>query len=104
MNRRIASELVLIAACPDTIQPTRRVFRVFQRAEELNLPEEVAALLGPLASPAARHVLQRLAYLYNAALTQIPGFSELWNFYLHKGMLNVRAGGGKKISNMKDVF
>lgn len=95
-----------------TIQHTKDVFRALQKAEQSELSGEVAALLGPLASPAARQALQRLTYLYEAALAQFPSSFKLWKSYLHMRMSYVlgklvtkkRAGGRKKFPEMKDAL
>ncbi|KAF9001926.1 protein prenylyltransferase [Cyathus striatus] len=77
-----------------------------------NLPEEVLSLLGPLASPLARISLQRLTYLYEAALAQFPGSFKLWKAYLTLRMSFVlgrlivrrRGGGKKKFPEMKNAL
>ncbi len=77
-----------------------------------NLDPATLALLGPLASPAARLSLQRLTYLYESALSQFPRSFKLWKSYLHMRMSYVcgkfvhkrRAGGKKKFPEMKDAL
>ncbi|THV07880.1 spliceosome complex protein [Dendrothele bispora CBS 962.96] len=74
------------------------------------LPEEVATLLGPLATPHGRISLQRLTYLYEAALVQFPNSFKMWksyltmrmSFVLGKLVVKKRAGGRKKFPEMKD--
>lgn len=76
------------------------------------LPEEVAALIGPLSTPLRRISLQRLTYLYESALVQFPGTFKLWKSYLTMRMSYVlgppvvkkRAGGKKKLPEMKDAL
>ncbi|KAF9567615.1 hypothetical protein CPC08DRAFT_626769 [Agrocybe pediades] len=76
------------------------------------LPEEVTNVLGPLASPLARLSLQRLTYIYEAALKQFPGSFKLWksyltmrmSFVLGKPVAKKRAGGRKKLPEMKDAL
>ena len=78
----------------------------------LDLEPEVAALLGPLASPNARASLQRLTYLYEAAIAQFPNSFKLWKSYLLTRMSYVlgkpvqkkRAGGRKKFPQMKEAL
>ncbi|KAF7359358.1 Pre-mRNA-splicing factor SYF1 [Mycena sanguinolenta] len=77
-----------------------------------HLPDEIAALLGPLAAPLSRTSLQRLTYLYEAALVQFPNSFKLWKSYLTMrmsfvlGRLTVKkkAGGKKKFPEMKDAL
>lgn len=77
-----------------------------------DLPEEVAALLGPLATPLSRISLQRLTYLYESALVQFPNSFKLWKSYLNMRMSFVmgrlvvkkKAGGKKKLPEMKDAL
>ena len=76
------------------------------------LPEETIAILGPLASPLARLTLQRLTYIYEAALTQFPNSFKLWKSYLQtrmsfvlgKPVVKKRAGGKKKFPEMKEAL
>lgn len=95
------------------INTTREAFVALQKTERSpDLPEEVTALLGPLATPLARISLQRLTYLYEAALVQFPGSFKLWKSYLQMRMSFVlgklvvkkRAGGKKKFPEMKDAL
>ncbi|KAF8078124.1 hypothetical protein FPV67DRAFT_1464273 [Lyophyllum atratum] len=66
------------------INTTKEAFTALQKTERPpDLPKEVAVLLGPLASPLARISLQRLTYLYEAALVQFPGSFKLWKSYLN---------------------
>ncbi|EIN07716.1 spliceosome complex protein [Punctularia strigosozonata HHB-11173 SS5] len=89
-------------------------YRALQRSgqEKLDVSPEVAALLGPLASPLSRITLQRLTYLYEGALRYFPGSFKLWrsylatrmNFVLGKLETKKRAGGRKKLPEMKDAL
>ncbi|TFK54825.1 hypothetical protein OE88DRAFT_1653335 [Heliocybe sulcata] len=95
-----------------TIQNTREAFNATLREERGDAPEKGAEVLGPLASPTARKALQRLTYLYEAALSQFPGMFKLWKSYLQNRMRYVlgqpvtrkRAGGKKKFPEMKDAL
>ena len=77
-----------------------------------DLPEDVVLLLGPLSSPHARIHLQRLTYLYEAAIKQFPNSFKLWKAYLNMRMSFVcgklivkkRAGGRKKFPEMKEAL
>jgi hypothetical protein len=81
-----------------------------QRPPDLSV--EVTALLGPLASPHARISLQRLTYLYESALVHFPNSFKLWKSYLQMRMsyllgklvVKKRAGGKKKLPEMKDAL
>lgn len=95
------------------IQNTKEASSALQKAEgPLDLDPEVAALLGPLASPAARKSLQRLTYLYEAALVQFPNSFKLWKSYLQTRMSFVlgklvvkkKAGGRKKFPEMREAL
>ncbi|KAG6874295.1 hypothetical protein C0995_001520 [Termitomyces sp. Mi166 len=95
------------------INTTREAYIALQKTEPpSDLPAEVIALLGPLASPLARISLQRLTYLYEAALVQFAGSFKLWKSYLNLRMSFVlgnlvvkkRAGGKKKFPEMKDAL
>ncbi|KAG6909843.1 hypothetical protein DXG01_015116 [Tephrocybe rancida] len=95
------------------INTTREAFLSLQKTEPPpDLAEEVTALLGPLASPLAQISLQRLTYLYEAALVQFPGSFKLWKSYLNlrmsfvlgKLVVKKRAGGKKKFPEMKDAL
>ena len=92
---------------------TRDALTSFQKTQRPpDLPAEVTTLLGPLASPHARLSLQRLTYLYEAALVQFPGSFKLWKSYLQMRMSFVlgklvvkkRSGGRKKLPDMKDAL
>jgi pre-mRNA-splicing factor SYF1 len=96
-----------------TIQNAKDHYRAIAKAERSNdAPEASATLLGPLASPSARDALQRLTYLYEAALGHFPGSFKLWKSYLFTRMGYVlgklvakkRAGGRKKFAEMKDAL
>ncbi|KAJ7168173.1 hypothetical protein C8R43DRAFT_1094750 [Mycena crocata] len=95
------------------INTTREAFNTQQKLEKPSeLPEEIAALLGPLATPLSRISLQRLTYLYEAALAQFPNSFKLWKSYLNMRMSFVlgrlvvkkKAGGKKKFPEMKDAL
>lgn len=95
------------------IQNTKEASSALQKAEgSLDLDPEVAALLGPLASPAARKSLQRLTYLYEAALVQFPNSFKLWKSYLQTRMSFVlgklivkkKTGGRKKLPEMREAL
>ncbi|EGO21615.1 hypothetical protein SERLADRAFT_451634 [Serpula lacrymans var. lacrymans S7.9] len=95
------------------IQNTRENINAQLKTEKpSDLPDEVRALLGPLASPLARNSLQSLTYLYEAAISQFPGSYKLWKAYLQVRMSYVlgklkikkRAGGRKKFPEMKDAL
>ncbi|TFY83669.1 hypothetical protein EWM64_g350 [Hericium alpestre] len=83
-----------------------------QRSEKLDLPEGVTTVLGPLASANARKDIQRLTYLYEAALVHFPGSFKLWKSYLQtrmsfvlgKQIVRKRAGGKKKFPEMKEAL
>ncbi|KAG6854942.1 pre-mRNA-splicing factor syf1 [Blastosporella zonata] len=95
------------------INTTREAFLSLQKTEPPpEQAEELSALLGPLAFPLARISLQRLTYLYEAALVQFPGSFKLWKSYLNlrmsfvlgKLIVKKRAGGKKKFPEMKDAL
>lgn len=95
------------------IHSTRDAHTTLQKTEkQSDIPPEVATLLGPLASPIARKALQRLTYLYEAALVQFPGSFKLWKSYLQMRMEYVlgkqlnkkRAGGRKKFPEMREAL
>ena len=95
------------------IQNVKEASSALQKAEApSDLAPEVAALLGPLSSPAARQSLQRQTYLYEAALAQFPGSFKLWKSYLHTRMSFVlgklvhkkKAGGRKKFPEMREAL
>ncbi|KAJ7470312.1 hypothetical protein FB451DRAFT_1368272 [Mycena latifolia] len=95
------------------INTTREAFNAQQKLEKPpDLPEEIATLLGPLATPLSRISLQRLTYLYEAALAQFPNSFKLWKSYLNMRMSFVlgrlvvkkKAGGKKKFPEMKDAL
>lgn len=95
------------------IHTTKEALNSLQKVAPLsNLPPDVANLLGPLATPVARASLQRLTYLYEAALTQFPGSFKLWKAYLEtrswyvlgKATKPKRAGGRKKLQEMRDAL
>lgn len=95
------------------IQAAKDAFSAQQKIELVsNVKSGSSVLLGPLASPNARLGLQRLTYLYESALIQFPGSFKLWKSYLHMRMSFVlgkfvqkkRAGGKKKLPEMKDAL
>ncbi|KAL1947694.1 hypothetical protein VTO73DRAFT_13418 [Trametes versicolor] len=95
------------------IQTVKESSAAEQRAEgPSGLSPEVAALLGPLSSPAARKSLQRQVYLYEAAIAQFPGSFKLWKSYLQTRMTFVlgkritkkKAGGKKKFPEMREAL
>ncbi|KAG6836647.1 hypothetical protein H0H93_005477 [Arthromyces matolae] len=95
------------------INTTREAYIALQKIEPSpNWPEDVTALLGPLATPLARISLQRLTYLYEAALVQFGSSFKLWKSYLNMRMSFVlgklvvkkKAGGRKKFPEMKDAL
>ncbi|KAF5324803.1 hypothetical protein D9611_004504 [Ephemerocybe angulata] len=95
------------------IQSTRDSFTAQLKVEKpSDLPDEVKALLGPLASPLARRYLQRITYLYESALQNFPSSFKLWKSYLQfrmscvlgKPVIKKRAGGRKKFGPMKDAL
>lgn len=95
------------------INNTREAFNALQKTERASeVPDEVTALLGPLATPLSRQSLQRLTYIYEAALVQFPGSFKLWKSYLTMRMSYVlgrlvvkkRSGGKKKFPEMKDAL
>ncbi|KXN90512.1 Pre-mRNA-splicing factor SYF1 [Leucoagaricus sp. SymC.cos] len=95
------------------LQATRESCVAQQKLERgLDIPEETRNLLGPLATPLARLNLQRLTYLYESALVHFAGSFKLWKSYLLMRMSFVcgrpivkkRAGGKKKLPEMKDAL
>ena len=94
------------------IHSTRESFSALRDLElHSKIPEHVF-ILGPLASPLARLTLQRLTYLFEAALSQFPTSFKLWKAYLNMRMSFVlgklvvkkRSGGKKKFPEMKDAL
>ena len=95
------------------IQTTKEAASALHKTEgPLDLSPDVAALLGHLASPNSRKSLQRLTYLYEAALANFPGSFKLWKSYLQTRMSYVlgrlvtkkRAGGRKKFPEMREAL
>lgn len=96
------------------INTTREAYNTHRKLEEhqQDLPDEITSLLGPLATPLARISLQRLTYLYESALAQFPNSFKLWKSYLNMRMSFVlgrpvvkkRAGGKKKLPEMKEAL
>lgn len=95
-----------------TIQTAKDGYRTLAKTERVDVPPEVASVLGPLATPSSRQALQRLTYLYEAALSHFPNSFKLWKSYLHMRMSYVlgklvqkkRAGGRKKFPEMKNAL
>ncbi|KAF9458638.1 hypothetical protein BDZ94DRAFT_1270105 [Collybia nuda] len=95
------------------INTTREAYFQLQKSErQSDLPEEVTVLLGPLATPLARISLQRLTYLYEAALVHFSGSFKLWKSYLNMRMsfvlgrliIKKKSGGRKKLPEMRDAL
>src|SRR6266436_5239676 len=96
------------------IHTTREAQNALLKLEESQavIPPETSALLGPLASPTARQSLQRLTYLYEAALANFPGSYKLWKSYLQirmsyvlgKQLIKRKAGGKKRLPDIKDAI
>lgn len=95
------------------INAVREEFIAQQKLERsVEIPPELSSLLGPLATPLARNALQRLTYLYEAALVNFGGSFKLWKSYLSlrmsfvlgKPVVKKRAGGKKKLPEMKDAL
>lgn len=97
----------------NAIQTTKEASAALLKTEgPLDLTPDVAALLGPLSSLTARKTLQRLTYLYESALVNFPPSFKLWKSYLLTRMSYVlgkpvqkkRAGGRKKLPEMRDAL
>ncbi|KAI0703601.1 spliceosome complex protein [Cytidiella melzeri] len=97
----------------NAIQTTKEASSLLLKTEgPTELSADVAALLGPLSTPAARKSLQRLTYLYESALVQFPTSFKLWKSYLLMRMTYVcgklvhrkKAGGRKKFQDMRDAL
>jgi pre-mRNA-splicing factor SYF1 len=95
------------------INTAREAFVAEQKLERpQDLPTEITALLGPLATLSARIALQRLTYLYEAAISHFPNSFKLWksylimrmSFVLGKPVVKKKAGGKKKFPEMKDAL
>jgi pre-mRNA-splicing factor SYF1 len=95
------------------IHTTREAQNALVKLEPVaNIPPETRALLGPLASPVARQALQRLTYLYEAALANFNGSYKLWKSYLQtrmpyvmgKQVIKKRAGGKRRLPDIKDAL
>lgn len=95
------------------IQTTKEASASLQKLEgPSDLSSDAAALLGPLSSQNARKSLQRLTYLYEAALAQFPTSFKLWKSYLQTRMsfvlgrliIKKRAGGRKKFPEMREAL
>ena len=95
------------------IHTTREAQNALLKLEpQADIPPETRALLGPLASPTARQSLQRLTYLYEAALANFTGSYKLWKSYLQmrmsyvlgKLLIKKKAGGKKRLPDIKDAI
>lgn len=95
------------------LQATRESHVAQQKLERaFEIPKETQTLLGPLATPSARLNLQRLTYLYESALVHFAGSFKLWKSYLTmrmsfvcgKPVVKKRAGGKKKLPEMRDAL
>jgi pre-mRNA-splicing factor SYF1 len=94
------------------IHTTKEGLNSLQKTTPVNLPTAITNLLGPLATPIARASLQRLTYLYEAALVHFPSSFKLWKAYLEtrswyvlgKAVKPKRAGGRKKLQDMIDAL
>jgi pre-mRNA-splicing factor SYF1 len=95
------------------IHTTREAQNALVKLEPVaDIPPEIRAVLGPLASSGARQSLQRLTYLYEAALANFTGSFKLWKSYLQmrmsfvlgKQIIRKRAGGKKRLPDIKDAL
>ncbi|KAF8275243.1 spliceosome complex protein [Lactarius quietus] len=95
------------------VNTTREAQPALLRLEPLSdVSPETRSLLGPLSSPVARQSLQRLTYLYEAALANFPISFKLWKSYLQmrmsyvlgKQLIKKRAGGKKRLPDIKDAL
>jgi pre-mRNA-splicing factor SYF1 len=96
------------------INTTRETLAALQKNQTPAAHVDVTRLLGPLATPHARISLQRLTFLYEAALVHFPNSFKLWKAYLQMRMSFVlgtpsvknkkRAGGRKKFPEMKEAL
>lgn len=95
-----------------SINATRESHAALQRAAVSSYDPEVTALLGQLATPISRLAVQRLTYLFEAALQQFPHSFKMWKAYLTLRMSFVlgrpikpkRAGGRKKFPEMREAL
>ncbi|KDQ10160.1 hypothetical protein BOTBODRAFT_137085 [Botryobasidium botryosum FD-172 SS1] len=95
-----------------TINAAKDAYTTLQKNATSPHPPAVAALLGPLSTPIARLSLMRITYLYESALVYFPGSFKLWKAYLQtrclyvlgKGVKPKRAGGRKKLAEMKEAL
>lgn len=94
------------------ITTTKETLNALQKTSSSEFPGPVASLLGPLATPIARASLQKLTYLFEAALAHFPGSFKLWKSYLEtrswyvlgKASKPKRSGGRKKLQEMKEAL
>ncbi|KAH9997505.1 hypothetical protein BJV77DRAFT_1058950 [Russula vinacea] len=70
---------------------------------QADIPPETRALLGPLASPTARQSLQRLTYLYEAALQTLLARTSSGILPSDAHLTKKKAGGKKRLPDMKDA-
>jgi len=87
---------------------------LLSKSSDLNadITPELVNVLGPLASPTARHTFQRLLFTYESALSHFPASFKLWKAYLNfrmsfvmgKLVVKKRAGGKKKFPEMKEAL
>ncbi|KAG8969000.1 pre-mRNA-splicing factor syf1 [Tulasnella sp. 419] len=96
-----------------SINSTREALTSLQKAASTaHLPPATVELLGVLATPVARQALQRLTYLFEAALARFPTSFKFWKSYLQMRMSYVlgravkpkRAGGRKKYPEMREAL
>ncbi|KAH9079189.1 spliceosome complex protein [Lactarius deliciosus] len=95
------------------INTTREAQNALVKLEPLSdISPETRSLLGPLSSLVARQSLQRLTYLYEAAIINFPGSFKLWKSYLQmrmsyvlgKQLIKKRAGGKRRLPDIKDAL
>lgn len=85
---------------------------VAQQKKSVSNDPVLEQALGLLSTPDARLGLQKLTYLYEAALAYFPTSFKLWKSYLQmralyvlgKGVKPKRAGGRKKLAEIKDAL
>jgi pre-mRNA-splicing factor SYF1 len=85
---------------------------IAQQKQAAPVNPQVEQLLGLLSTPEARLGFQKLVYLYEAALVNFPTSFKLWKAYLQMRMLYIlgkgnkpkRAGGRKKLADMKETL
>ncbi|KIM32035.1 hypothetical protein M408DRAFT_64270 [Serendipita vermifera MAFF 305830] len=85
---------------------------VAQQKKSGSVDSALENALGVLSTPEARLGLQKLTYLYEAALAYFPTSFKMWKSYLQmrtlyvlgKGVKPKRAGGRKKLAEIKDAL